>query len=165
MECLDIEEIVQYACDDLGEAERALADLHLRACEECQRELAVVRGIVAHASDLGRRKLSAWRARAVMQAAEELLPLDPAQRREEREEREKAQVLRRAPAQALAACAMAAIIAGVALPKDHEEVAPKRICLEERIKELLGAEEPPTAGAGMRLFAEGKGGTKEGSLG
>ena len=146
MECLDTMEIVQYACDDLGEAERALADLHLSTCEACREELAGLLGIVGHASNLGREKLSARRARAVMQAAEELLPLDPAQRREEREEREKAQVLRRAPAQALAACAMAAIIAGVALPKEREEVAPERICLGERVKELLGAEEPPTAG-------------------
>lgn len=153
MECLDPQELVQYACGELDDAERALADGHLCRCESCRSEIADLRDLMKVVSNLARRKLSASRARAVMRAADELLPLDPAKRCEIRQEKERVQAVRLAPAPALAAAATIVVAVGACLAPAARQAAPGVISIEERFEELLRDDGALTAGSARRLLA------------
>ena len=152
MECLDPHELVQLACADLGDPERALAQGHLRRCASCQSQLADLREFLNVASNLGRRRLSASRARAVMQAADELLPLDPAKRTEIRQQKQRLRTVRLVPAPAMAAAATILVALGACLAPAARRAAPPVISIEQRFEELLRDDAALTAGASRRLL-------------
>ena len=157
MECLDSQELVRYACRDLDDAEEALARGHIRACPACQSEVALLAQIVDGASNLGRTKLSAGRARAVMRAAEGLLPLDPVQREEVRQERVRMRTVRFAPAPALAACVLVAVsLAGFLAPCAHPAAAPV-ISIEDQLDDLLRDGRALSPGCARHLLTRASG--------
>ena len=153
MDCPLDSELVRYACGDLDEAERALAEGHIRDCEGCREELKALRSIVKAASNLGRRKLSGSRRRAVMQAADELLPLEPAKRKEMIEEKERVRTVRLIPVPAMAACAGIVLAIATALAPGAGDVSRHVMSMQERLEELLQEETTLRAGSARELLA------------
>jgi len=153
MQCLDMDELIQYASGDVDDAERALADSHLAHCDTCREELALLGEIARNASNLGRRKLSPARARAVMQAADEILPLDPAKRAEIREQKKRVRTVKIVPAPALAAAALVLVsLAGLFAPAVRD-AAPQAVPIEKRFDRMLHDNAPLTAGSVKDLLA------------
>ena len=154
MRCLDCEELIQYACGEAEEPERALADVHMEECPACKAEISALQAVVRCASNLGRKKLSASRARAIMQAAERILPLDPAQRRQMRQEQARVRTVRLAPVPALAAAALvAASISGFVASSGYRPSLGSRSITEE-FDALLLEDGAVSAGSALRLLAD-----------
>ncbi|MFH0963208.1 MAG: hypothetical protein V2A58_04255 [Planctomycetota bacterium] len=152
MDCLSQEDLVRYACGELEAPEQALASAHMRGCDSCRQELEAIELLARLAANLARRNVSAARVRAIMQKAEELLPLDPAARKEIREEKARKRVVRIAPAPALAACASVALaIAAIAVPAAVRSVATE-VPIAEKIDRMLDAG-TLTPGAAMQILA------------
>jgi len=152
MRCPSLEELILYAAGDFEPLESAVADAHLAHCADCRERFEEARAVLDLLSNMARQTLSAGARRAVLAAAEELLPLEPAERRRRADKVERVEQVRRGTFQVSSAAASIAVFLMMkSAPVDLPEIPSS---VQQRLEKILREKGTLTPGSAIQALAQ-----------